>query len=100
MATRRVTSVVLELFGKEGSLGIHVRLDNGVVIRFTEAEAETVGWRLGDRIVALDSRPINNQYELLSAISLGKNALRTNGAPMNFTIERLGAEATGPQVAL
>ena len=92
--------MVSELFGKEGSLGIHARLDNGVVIRFTQAEAETVGWRLGDRIVALDSRPINNQYELLSAISLGKNALRTNGAPLKFTVERLGAEATGPQVAL
>ena len=72
VATRRVTIVVSELFGKEGSLGIHVRLDNGVVIRFTQAEAETVGWRLGDRIVALDSGPVENQYELLSAMSLGK----------------------------
>ena len=81
-------------------MGIHVRLDNGVVIRFTEAEAETVGWRLGDRIVALESRPINNQYELLSAISLGKKALRTNGAPTKFAVERAGANATGSQVAL
>ena len=83
----KVTITVMELFGEEGSLGL--RLENCVIIKITDAKAETLGWRLGDCIVGLETGPTKNQEELVAAISLGKQCLGTKGTPMKFVVEQI-----------
>jgi len=96
MATHKVAIVVAELFGEERTLGL--RLENRVVTKFTKTEAEALGWRLGDCIVGLGTGPVKNQEELLAAISVAKEALKSKGIPMRFIVERLGTKPAGPKV--
>lgn len=84
----RLMVQVAELFGEERSLGL--RLENRVVTKFTKPEAESLGFRLGDAIMAVGARVVNTQEELLEAIVEAKDALKNNGSPVRFVVERLG----------
>jgi len=95
MATHKVAIVVAELFGDERSLGL--RLENRVVTRFTKPEAEKLGWRLGDCILAVGQGPVATQDEMLAAISQAKEALKNAGTPIRFIVERLGEKPAGPK---
>ncbi|CAE8637188.1 unnamed protein product [Polarella glacialis] len=91
-ATHKVVIGVAELFGEERSIGL--RLEERLVTRFTKPEAEKLGWRLGDCIIGVGSQPVRSQDEMLTAIAEGKEALKANGTPIRFLVERLGPKPT------
>lgn len=95
IATHKVAIVVAELFGEERSLGL--RLENRVVTKFTKPEAEGLGWRLGDCIVAVGPGVVATQDGMLAAIARAKEALKAEGTPIRFIVERLGDRPAGPK---
>jgi len=88
-STHKVAIVVAELFGEERSLGL--RIENRVVTNFTKPEAAKLGWRLGDCILGVNLQQATTQEVMLEAIGQAKETLKTNGAPIRFLVERLGA---------
>ncbi|CAJ1378664.1 unnamed protein product [Effrenium voratum] len=84
-----VKIVVAELIGAEKTLGL--RIENRVITAFTKPEAVRFGWRLGDCLVVLGRQRVASQEALLAGIAAAKEALRSNGNPMEFLVERLGA---------
>lgn len=88
-ATHKVAIVVAELFGEERSLGL--RIENRVVTNFTKPEAAKLGWKLGDCILGVNLQQATTQETMLEAIGQAKETLKTNGAPIRFLVERLGA---------
>lgn len=95
LATHKVAIVIAELFGEERSLGL--RLENRVVTKFTKPEAEKLGWRLGDCVVAVGAQVVRSQDEMLQAIGVGKEALKASGTALRFIVERLGEKPAGPK---
>jgi len=87
--THLVKIVIAELIGTERTLGL--RIENRVITAFTKPEATRFGWRLGDVIQAVARQRTPTQDVLLEKIGTFKEALRTNGTPMEFLVERLGA---------
>eukprot|EP00435_Cladocopium_sp_Y103_P004946 s849_g1.t1 len=87
--THLVKIVIAELIGAERTLGL--RIENRVITAFTKPEAARFGWRLGDVIQAVARQRTPTQEVLLEKIGTFKEALRTNGSPMEFLVERLGA---------
>ncbi|CAL1143398.1 unnamed protein product [Cladocopium goreaui] len=87
--THLVKIVIAELIGAERTLGL--RIENRVITAFTKPEAARFGWRLGDVIQAVARQRTPTQEVLLEKIGSFKEALRTNGTPMEFLVERLGA---------
>ncbi|CAE7263015.1 unnamed protein product [Symbiodinium sp. CCMP2592] len=87
--THLVKIVIAELFGAEKTLGL--RIESRVVTAFTKEEAVRLGWRLGDCILAVGRQRVPTQEALLAGISGCKEALRMNGTPIEFLVERMGA---------
>ncbi|CAE7938043.1 unnamed protein product [Symbiodinium sp. KB8] len=87
--THLVKIVIAELFGAEKTLGL--RIESRVVTAFTKEEAVRLGWRLGDCILAVGRQRVSTQEVLLTGISSCKEALRMNGTPIEFLVERMGA---------
>lgn len=94
-STHRVAIVVGELIGDEKSLGL--RIENRVVTAFTKPQAEQLGWRLGDSIIAVGMAQVVTQEEMLAQIASAKEALKSEGTKIRFLVERLGARPAGPK---
>jgi len=86
--THTVEVTVAVLLGEEQSLGL--KLENRVITKFTKAEAGKFGFHLGDCIIDVNDCVVQSQEELLEIIAAGKEALKTNGTPLRFRVERLG----------
>lgn len=84
-----VKIVIAELIGAERTLGL--RIENRLITAFTKPEAARFGWRLGDCIQAVGRQRTPTQEVMLEKIAAFKEDLRTNGTPMEFLVERLGA---------
>mmetsp|Transcript_118129 Transcript_118129/g.381272 ORF Transcript_118129/g.381272 Transcript_118129/m.381272 type:complete len:99 (+) Transcript_118129:2-298(+) len=56
-----------------------------------------MGWRAGDCIVAVGPGLVATQEAMLAAIGAAKEALKTNGTPIRFLVERLGSKPAGPK---
>eukprot|EP00448_Togula_jolla_P005947 CAMPEP_0170607924 /NCGR_PEP_ID=MMETSP0224-20130122/21311_1 /TAXON_ID=285029 /ORGANISM="Togula jolla, Strain CCCM 725" /LENGTH=469 /DNA_ID=CAMNT_0010933117 /DNA_START=46 /DNA_END=1455 /DNA_ORIENTATION=+ len=97
MAVHRVAIVVGELFGEERTLGL--RIENRVVTKFTKPEAEKLGWKLGDCIIGVGNQQATSQDVMLASIGEGKEALKSQGTPLRFLVERMGPrpQETGPK---
>lgn len=88
LATHKVTVAVDKLFGQERSLGL--RIDERVVTRFTEPEAEACGWKVGDIIIGVGNSLVCSQASVLSQIVASKVELERSGTPISFLVERFG----------
>ncbi|CAE7615733.1 unnamed protein product [Symbiodinium pilosum] len=86
--THLVKIVIAELIGAEKTLGL--RIESRVVTAFTREQAARFGWRLGDCILAVGRQRVPTQEALLAGIASCKEALRTNGTPIEFLVERMG----------
>mmetsp|Transcript_165399 Transcript_165399/g.525631 ORF Transcript_165399/g.525631 Transcript_165399/m.525631 type:complete len:437 (+) Transcript_165399:2-1312(+) len=86
--THKLVVQVAQLFGEERSLGL--RLENRVITKFSKPEAEGLGFRLGDCIMGVGAGLVHTQEEMLAAIAPAKEALKNNGNPVRFLVERMG----------